>query len=517
MLIGVLSRSLRRVGLDAALALIGVLVALPSLALPLGRDQGLYFYVAREWVERGALPYKDVFEQKTPGIYLLHATCIGLFGKVVWGIRVFDLLMVVALGVAAVIAACGRDRSAPRGLYGVAILATSILYYGCFDFWDTAQCELGCALFAMASLASARAIVPPMRSAWVCGLFAGLALLFKPPGLFMIAIPLWLVWRRPVDRRTRMLVAAAFVGAAAAPLLLVFGYLTARGALPATIDVVVHANGYYAVHEGINDVTEVFSGVMAGNRTADPLSSVLLAATIAAWIWSRRRDDVTQRSRHALVLALGLAAYAGVIVQKKFFTYHFGLVVGPGALAVACLALTAVEAFPKWRTTIPATALCMLVLFLMSRGFETVWFAQTKQICLYETGHVPRADFVNFFRRDFMSFYPREAEATGVWLREHSNPDDLVLVRGMEPEIYITADRRWAGRFFWSSWLTSPSRAYRRESWLAEDRADVERLRPRFVVAISNAADSVDAEATYVGLGYQRRTIIDPFIIMERP
>src|SRR4051812_45005204 len=68
------------------------------LPYPLGRDQGLYYYVAREWVARGAVPYRDVLDHKTPGIYLLHALTIGLFGQHQWSIRVADLACVVALG-----------------------------------------------------------------------------------------------------------------------------------------------------------------------------------------------------------------------------------------------------------------------------------------------------------------------------------------------------------------------------------------------------------------------------------
>src|SRR5579864_7791604 len=80
---------------------LAAVVALPSLAYPFGRDQGLYFYVGREWLLRGALPYRDLFEQKTPGIYVVHAACIALFGERVWGIRVADVVAVALIGVLA--------------------------------------------------------------------------------------------------------------------------------------------------------------------------------------------------------------------------------------------------------------------------------------------------------------------------------------------------------------------------------------------------------------------------------
>src|SRR5215831_16775332 len=76
---------------DLAIACLAILFAAVSLVLPFGRDQGLYFFVGREWLKHGAMPYRDTFEQKTPGIFFLHALAIALFGEHMSSIRILEL------------------------------------------------------------------------------------------------------------------------------------------------------------------------------------------------------------------------------------------------------------------------------------------------------------------------------------------------------------------------------------------------------------------------------------------
>jgi hypothetical protein len=55
-----------------ALACVLFVVRLPSLAQPMGADQGLYAYVG-ESIRAGGLPYRDAWDQKPPAIHLTYA------------------------------------------------------------------------------------------------------------------------------------------------------------------------------------------------------------------------------------------------------------------------------------------------------------------------------------------------------------------------------------------------------------------------------------------------------------
>src|SRR5688572_12300501 len=89
---------LRQRKLDLLLALLALAFGLVSLTYPFGRDQGLYHYVGREWLLRGSIPYRDMFEHKPPGLYILHALSVLLFGQKLYAIRVLDLCATVAAG-----------------------------------------------------------------------------------------------------------------------------------------------------------------------------------------------------------------------------------------------------------------------------------------------------------------------------------------------------------------------------------------------------------------------------------
>jgi hypothetical protein len=56
--------------------------------------------VGREWLRNGTMPYRDAFEQKTPGIFFVNALAITLFGEQMSSIRVLELAGVVVLGIA---------------------------------------------------------------------------------------------------------------------------------------------------------------------------------------------------------------------------------------------------------------------------------------------------------------------------------------------------------------------------------------------------------------------------------
>ncbi|HEY8090385.1 MAG TPA: hypothetical protein VIF09_21135, partial [Polyangiaceae bacterium] len=56
---------------DWLLGALGIGVGMVSLFYPFGADQGLFFYTSREWLLRGRVPYRDVFDHKGPFIYVI--------------------------------------------------------------------------------------------------------------------------------------------------------------------------------------------------------------------------------------------------------------------------------------------------------------------------------------------------------------------------------------------------------------------------------------------------------------
>ncbi len=93
----------RRHRLDSIGVVAAFVYGLPSLAYRYGPDQAMFHYVAREWLD-GRLPYRDVFDVKPPGIFVLEAILLALFGESEVVLRAAALVAVVAVGVLAALA-----------------------------------------------------------------------------------------------------------------------------------------------------------------------------------------------------------------------------------------------------------------------------------------------------------------------------------------------------------------------------------------------------------------------------
>lgn len=498
--------------LDPVLGLLGVVFGLGSLTYPYGRDQGLYYYVAREWVVRGAVPYRDVLDHKTPGIYLLYGLGIRLFGETMWGIRVLDVACLVAVGlVAATLSASPGERVRP-GVRGATVLATSVLYWGYLNFWNTAQSELWYALFAVGSVAAARHVKRDLHAAAFAGLLAGAALVTKPPALWIVLVAVFLVARRATSVRGAVRPLAAFAAGGAVVPALVLAYFGAKGALPAMVDIVVGANGYYVRHEGGAPVVPGFIGY---HRWYFPL----VPAILAYLAWGLRRGD---RARHRIAAAILAGAYLAVFMQGKFYLLHWTVCVPGFAVVVANAARTlfdALEARGRGWAFGPVFSVGLGALYLgtltLSPGPE-MWWTSTRHAFLYAKGEESRDEFTKAFAEPYIGFFFWTSERVGNWLRERTTPDDLVAVRGFQPEIYAVANRRHGGRFFWTTFITNPSRAYRRAEWLKEDLDALKATPPKYVVALSAPKEGPDSVAFFHALGYRTAEVMWEFTILER-
>src|SRR5690349_16183171 len=104
------------------MGVLGMMVGVCSVAWPFGSDQGLYHYIAREWLRHRDLPYVDTFDHKTPGIYIVNAIVIALFGERTWPLRVVEWIAMVPLGLALAAIATPRSERTPPWLKGFGVL-----------------------------------------------------------------------------------------------------------------------------------------------------------------------------------------------------------------------------------------------------------------------------------------------------------------------------------------------------------------------------------------------------------
>ncbi|MDB4998735.1 MAG: hypothetical protein JWM74_6167, partial [Myxococcaceae bacterium] len=429
-----------------------------------------------------------------------------------------------------------RDAPLPRGLVGVCAVAASIATYGFNSFWDLAQCENVCTVLAFASLVSACRIRRAAVAEIVSGLFGGAAVVVKPPVVwFVIAAAIAVAYRAldesmpeatPRQRATRVGIAWARFGVATFSLpLLMVGYFALHGAAGELRFWLVDVNKYYLANErGVSTFAELV--VRSRNMFSyfDPYASIALALVAIGVLSAALRSDRPTLRRYLAVVGLFFAAYASVAMQLKFFIYHFLMLVGPATLLAGVVFLDLEAWLARARSEPPpdvapgkralALAGALFLLFPLARTSNELWWPEVRETWRWVGGTTSREEFTRLFTVPVLSFSFHDCELTGLWLREHSNPEDSVAVRGFEPQIYAVARRRYHHRFFWTNFITDARRSLRHAEWLREEEIATREDPPRFAVTIMDSAEVVGTD-WYAPLGYVERARFGDFRVLE--
>jgi hypothetical protein len=509
---------------DLLLTASGLAFGSLSLSWPFGWDTAVHNYVGREWALRGAIPYRDTFDHKPPIIHLIHAAIVSTLGEGMWGIRLFELCCVAALGWACASLAAIRGGREPDGLRGASMLCANILYYGFFNYCNTAQCELlGASLGALALLASVR-LRSAATAASVAGLLVGTAFALKPPFLVLATVPAAVLVartrRESSSRRVAMLARSGLrfvLASALVPTSLVV-YFAAHGSAGDLYDLVVRCNLVYLHDEPrLTTLAGVWTDVTFVWRWFCPVASVIFvsaAVATAAAVARRSRADI---ARWAMAWGLLAAGAVTVAVQLKFYHYH-RIVVAPGVLllvanAMADLSRAVRRPLRGWAPLAFAAAIALA--FTRSGGPYESWRDLAVATVRWWGGKSSRAQFAREVGTLEGAPYYADLEAAGLWLREQSAPEDRLLVRGVAVEIYTVSGMRAPGRFFWTAFLTLPSRRFRRDALLAEDFDTIIATKPRWVVTWAPVREGIESTSWFSSLGYVERRRFGAYVVME--
>ena len=80
----------------AALIACLVLITASTFLTPVSNDAGAYLTIADGWLA-GKLPYRDLFDHKTPGIYALYALILALSGRSLVAVQLIQLAGQIAV------------------------------------------------------------------------------------------------------------------------------------------------------------------------------------------------------------------------------------------------------------------------------------------------------------------------------------------------------------------------------------------------------------------------------------
>jgi hypothetical protein len=472
--------------------------------------------VGREWL-KGSVPYRDTFDLKPPGIYLVHAISVALFGDHQASIRILDILGVVATGVVASLAVRRSSQRSP-GELGIAVLLASGYYFTVFDYWDTAQVEIWeglCLVGSYALLVRFRAGPRPWAYC-LAGALIGIAGLLKLTAVIPAAGLVALSAVRggsgagsAAARARSVLKALLLVGAGVAiPWAMTASYFAATHAIPGVRDM-LEVVSHYAKSLPASDA----SRFMVKNfwiRTAGLWMAVFFSLWLTAVGLAAARRDKSALLGLLSASALFALCVVSVVIQKKFFYYHW--VVCTGFLMILPLyAVHSLSSMPAGLKLVPALGL-VLGGFASSAPWGSNWQMDYRKFAL-ELWRGPRDDsfysaFIGIAEYDYAA-----QERIGRAILKRAEPGDLLHVEGFQLALYAITDLRSPARFVSDVFLYNPGWSKRTDEWLEHQRQILNIMRPRFRVMPNGRHQEMDYLTAH---GYHELERASSFVALER-
>ncbi len=501
-----MSGTLRRIHAGGWFLLLLLLLArVPSLVQPAGADQGLYAYIGQR-ILVGDVPYVHAWDQKPPGVHLAYAALIALWPHESF---VAGADLVVAAATALALLALGTRLASP---------ATGVLAAAIFLLLGNpalgrlggvrvrGQCEVFIALAvagALLLLVRGREHRTPAHTGRLvgAGVLLGIAILFKYNAA-AYALPLLVAAAAMRLERTGGVTRAALAGdaarlaaGAAAPVVIVAGWLWASGALDAAYRATILYNLHYSgeTYGGPASTVVYLLTFPVRHARVDGLWFVggagcaILTAVVAR----------TRRPAMLVPLAWTAAACLAIAINGSRGLPQYFVQAGPPLALAAAMAGTWI-----WTRTSPVVRVLIVAAAVLG-VVRVANFPKLVDYTLYDVAHMrgtlSRTEYLSRFGgADSDAKYSALAVARlADVVRRTTAEEDRVLIFGFSPWGYVGSGRASASRFFWSRpviiGFEEEQPGYGVDGLLDE----LERARPRLVVLqerdwdpdVANSAD----------------------------
>jgi hypothetical protein len=513
------------------LALVAALliVRLPSLAQPMGPDQGLYAYVG-ERIRHGELAYRDAWDQKPPGIHYVYAALRSASPR--------DLVVPAAdLAAAALVAALlwllGARLGGPvaGGLSAVIFL---LLSDPSFARYGGVRVRAQCETFIGLAIAGSLALVVGAKGAngakgaggavrfVAAGVLLGAAFALKyNAGLYVLVVLLALAVTSGV---TLLDVVWLAVGALVIPLTLLVIFWRG-GALNDLYQATIAYNLLYSgqTYASRWDMVRYLVGFPVQHARVDALWFVGGLGCLVLLFAGIRRRVAWLPVAWVATACLSIAINGSRNLPQYFLQAAPAL--GLAAGVAATTALTPLPKIARW-----------IVVLLIAVGVWKAGDAPFPKLARnlwhdtqYVLGRIDRRTHLAHYggARDVDKYSALDNLDIGAFLASKTAPGETVYVFGFSPGAYVYADRRSASRFFWSRPVILDFNRRDPRYGVAGLRADLERNRPAYVVLQHHdwSPDVQDSApfflsqpllAGWLRAGYHQVPLIDGFDAWER-
>lgn len=455
------------------------LLWIPSLAVPFGRDQGLWAAIADQIGDGGVL-YADGITTKPPGVIYLYTWVLGLW-RDMRAIRVLDLVW-----------SCGTLvfmwLLLPRAKRPIVTPALGLLLglsqFWAYSYWAMAGADLFIAMPVLAGVwlqTTPSALRPGLRR-FAVGCLYGAAFWFKYTAIFFVLlVPLLDLLHFSALQRPRVGVLLANWLRSGLGFCFVVGLVILDFALAGGLEAFREVQIDYLLARSVYDAEFVHAalsfkatGLVMSKIGMDLFARFFVFVLIpAAFIL-----PCFKHGREPRVLFLWLAtllAWLSVFVQKWFFLHHHApllpwlcLLAGLGIAAPVEWGLERLGVRGQLRTPIAALACFTFAaaLFPLSAAYAPrqdlfrAWIAQRGGDANETRAYL--GSFGSYGSGDFS--YLADAEVAR-YIRANTRQDERIFIWGFEPLIYFASERRPVSRFLSSNVIVNTSAI---PSWKAE-------------------------------------------------
>src|SRR6185437_14100405 len=453
--------------LFAALLLAVIAARVRLLGVPLERDEGEFAYQGLLLL-KGHAPFDGLYTMKLPGVGLLYALLILVFGRSAQAIHL-GLLLCNLVCVGLVWRLGRRLLGAETGLAAAAAYALLSVSQGVLGvFAHATQFVVLFSLAALLLLLRLRDGEGGLRTAAAAGFCFGLAVLMKQHAALLADFGLVAAAAFGARTRRALATAAAFAGGSAIPVLAVAAWCAAAGTGPrAWLWCVEYARRYVSLigpREGIARFLAYTPQVAAFE------APLWVAAGVGLVLLAARRARPTARPFLLGLLVASLAALS----PGFYFRAHYFVLLLPVVALLAAFAVTETGVLVSSRAPDSRLSRALAPTLL---GLLLTWGL------VRETGYLFVVPPTEVSRQIYWPNPFPESALVAEYLRTHSGPDDEIAVLGSEPEIFFYADRRSATGYIYMYGLMEPQPFA--ASMQADMMREIEAAKPLFLVLVN--------------------------------
>jgi hypothetical protein len=443
-------------------------------------------------MSRHQLLYRDVWEQRPPGIYFTYLAAFSLLGWTPAAIAWLDVA--AASATTLLLLAIVRKLSGwTAGAVTAALYATLTMpawLYRHDGFLERSVCEtfiVVCIALAAWCAVSFRDRPSRVLAAGL-GLFAGAAVVFKPnAGLYLPALLLWVVLyrrdRAPAARFSLARPLAIAVVTAMIPSVLTIFWLWRLDLLHDARIAVVDFNRFY-VAQGftVQGLAIGFSKAVWLRMKTDPLwLAGGVGAVVVLWDLARKRSLAALPG--LAVLWGGAAALVIIVNGARLFNTYFIQAFAPLAILTVWLLGEATRGHFIRRVVCVATAGLMLFV-LWERHYPAKVYDWARADLDVMRGRIDRATYLDRFGgyANDRGYSARANDELATYVRDHTTPDDRIFLFGINGAgVYFLSNRLTAHRFLRVNFFVPsefPDPAFTLDAVVA----DLAARRPRYVI-----------------------------------